>query len=174
MASKKYWELGGEILERQQPSRKKVKEGDIFVVKVKDRDYYFGRVISTKARQYLDQGNKLFLLYLYDSHSNDKNNIPELKKENLLIPPYYGMIQDWTNGCVETVGHKPLTEDDVFTTHYMYSPIFKVYLDGFGNKVDPPPSNNKIPVGSDGLGSFASLDIEIRKALNIELPEWAE
>lgn len=172
---KKYGEYGDELLVKQKSSRKKAKEGDVFTIKLITGDYYFGRVISTKALQYLGDAEDgyFYLVYLYNSSSKDKKIIPELKKEELLIPPYFTLSTDWTTGFAETIANIPLDNDDIFHPHYMYCGLRDIYSDGFGNKIDPPAKGCRTPVGDNGFSSLTMLDIDIRKALGIELPEWA-
>ena len=98
-------------LETLTPSRKKVKVGDIFVIKPKGHDYYFGCVISTTADSSFNKD--AILLYIYNIKSNDKTNIPELNKELLLIPPLFINLLPWKKGFFETVSHTKLTKEDI-------------------------------------------------------------
>jgi hypothetical protein len=173
VAQKKYGELGDELLVKQKPSRKAVKEGDIFTLKFVTGDYYFGCVVCTQAKQHMGMAKKPFLLYLYNAFSKEKSEIPDFKKENLLIAPFYGLIQDWTTGYAETVASRPLGADEVFSPHYMFSRLYKRYYDGFGNEIGPPPPGCQTPVGSEGLGNLATLDLDIREALGMAMPSWA-
>jgi len=79
-------------------SRKKVCVGDIFTLKVGDM-YYFGRVIRTDAGF---GENKIWnLIYIYEAQSKDKNDIPTLDKNRLLIPPYVTNRQAWLRGYLK-------------------------------------------------------------------------
>jgi hypothetical protein len=171
MSKKKYGQLGGELLLPQKKSRRAIAVGDVFTIKLTTGDYYFGRVISDKADQYPPTEESFYLVYLYNAKSKIKEDIPKLDKNDLLIPPYFTVSQDWTSGYSETIKNISLTEDDVLDQHYFYNPIFKVYNDGFGNVIDKPDSENAI-VGQDGLASRALFDKEIRSALGLDMPDW--
>lgn len=77
------------------------------------------------------------LVYIYKAFSNDKHNIPALKKEDLLIPPVMINRLAWSRGHFETIEHRPLTEEDVWRVHCFHDVVRKypLYLDEFGNKL---------------------------------------
>ena len=174
MPMQKYGDLGGELLLQQKKSRKAVLEGDIFTYKLATGDYYFGRVISTKADQYHPTGEPFLLVYLYNSKSDNPKKVPRLDKNDLLIPPYLDIKNSWSRGFTHTVENRPLGIDDVHEKHFLYNAYYKVYNDGFGNVIELDRRTDKKLIGLDGLGSLASLDLDIREALGLKMPPWSE
>jgi hypothetical protein len=164
-------------LEFLKKSKKHLRPGDIFVLKPKGHDYYFGRVINTTAQCGFGPP-KAILIYIYNATSKDKNVIPELDKNNLLIPPDMVNRLGWSRGYFENVSFKELTEDQVLKVHCFWAPpLFKEssyerfskgrYMNEKGEQLDGPCE----PVGQYGLGNYRVVDIKISKALGIPLPE---
>ena len=145
-------------------SRKRLVPGDIFVLKPKGLDYYFGRVIDADAESGFGQGNAV-LIYIYNASSKDKNVIPELDKNNLLIPPAMINRLGWSRGYFENVAFKELTKDDVLGIHCFWRPSRKVYMNAKGEELDGPYE----PVGQYGLSNYLVVDDEISEALDIPL-----
>ena len=152
-------------LEFLKKSRKGLKPGDIFVLKPKGHDYYFGRVISTTAQCGFGPP-KAVLIYIYNSTSKDKTKIPNLDKNNLLIPPVMINRLGWSRGYFENVGFKELAKDDVLNVHCFWRPSRKTYMNEKGEQLDGPQE----PVGQYGLGNYRVVDIEINEKLGIPLP----
>jgi hypothetical protein len=156
-------------------SRKELRPGDIFVLKPKEHDYYFGRVINTDAESGFGPGNAV-LIYIYNATSKDKNKIPELDKNNLLIPPTMINRLGWSRGYFENVAFKELTKDDVLDVHCFWDPPLKgfstgrfskgKYMNEKGEELDGPHE----PVGQCGLGNYLTVDLRISRALGMPLP----
>ncbi|TVS08547.1 MAG: hypothetical protein EA423_01225, partial [Phycisphaerales bacterium] len=70
-----------EVLKRS----RKIREGDIFVMKMQQAGYIHGRVISTDASGFGDGGE--ILIYIYAPVSPAELPIPTLRREDLLVPP---------------------------------------------------------------------------------------
>ncbi len=162
-------------LEFLKKSRKRLKPGDIFVLKPKGHDYYFARVIDTDAESGFGPGNAV-LIYIYNATSKDKNNIPQLDKNNLLIPPTMINRLGWSRGYFENVSFRELTEEDVLDVHCFWDPPLKGfskgrfskgrYMNEKGQQLDGPYD----PVGQYGLGNYRVVDVEISEVLGIPLP----
>jgi hypothetical protein len=151
-------------LEFLKQSRKQLKPGDIFVLKPKGRDYYYGRVISTTA----DCGfgpPKAVLVYIYNATSKNKCDIPALDKKNLLIPPVMINRLGWSRGYFETIEHKELTIDDVLKVHCFWSRAKEVYINEKGQQLDEPHE----PIGFYGLSNYRVIDDRISELLEIPL-----
>lgn len=146
------------------PSRKKIRPGDIFVYKMKvmSEKYWFGRVIRTDATIGFPG---VILIYLYNLHSKDKYDIPELGPDKLLSPPTSINRLAWSKGYFETIENAPLTEMDLLPAHHFKSDFFNKYYDADGNEVKNPIDI----VGEYGLNSYSSLDDEISLAMGIPL-----
>ena len=162
-------------LEFLKKSRKELKPGDIFVLKPKGHDYYFGRVISTTANSGFGPP-KAILIYIYNVTSKDKNQIPKLDKNNLLIPPKMINRLGWSRGFFENVAFKELTKDDILDVHCFRIPSLKGFSEGRfskeryvnekGEELDGPHE----PVGLCGVGNYRVVDIWVSDALEIPLP----
>lgn len=146
-------------------SRKKPQPGDIFVFKMPKFDYVFGRVICTDAE--VDRIPGLILIYIYKAFSKDKNKIPQLDKNNLLVPPIIMNWQGWLQGYFETILNKPITKDDVLPKHCFKSTILKKlrYLDEYNNELSNPIE----PCGQYGVSNHRVTDDEVSTALDIPL-----
>ena len=155
-------------LEFLKKSRKELKPGDIFVLKPKGHDYYFGRVISTTANCGFGPP-KTILIYIYNATSKDKNKIPQLDKNNLLIPPTMINRLGWSSGYFENIAFKELTKDDVLDVHCFWRPSRGTYMNEKGEELDRPYE----PVGQYGLGNYRTVDRRVSKALGIPLPPEA-
>ena len=162
-------------LEFLKKSRKRLKRGDIFVLKPKGHDYYFGRVIDTDAESGFGPGNAV-LINIYNATSQDKNKITELDKNNLLIPPTMTNRLGWSRGYFENVGFRELTKDDVLDVHCFWAPPLKGfstgrlskgrYMNEKGEELDSPHE----PIGLYGLGNHLTVDGDVSDALGIPWP----
>lgn len=161
-------------LEFLKKSKKILRPGDIFVLKPKGHDYYFGRVIDTNVESGFGSGNAI-LIYIYNVTSNDKSKVPELRKENLLIPPAMINRLGWSRGYFENVMFKELAKEDILEVHCFWDPPLKgisggelskgKYMNEKGEQLDGPHE----PVGQYGLGNHRVIDDAISKALGIPL-----
>lgn len=126
-----------------------------------DGEYLYGRVISTDANP-LGVGGAV-LVYIYRARSKEKSNIPNLLREQLLVPPIMTNTLPWSKGYFEFVEHRPLTPIDRLRQHSFErawtSP--KQYFDEQGNRLSAPVE----PVGQWGLHSYQTIDEEIAAAL---------
>lgn len=161
-------------LELLKKSKKVLRSGDIFVLKPKGQDYYFGRVISTTA----DCGfgpPKAILIYIYNATSKDKNTIPELDKNDLLIPPTMINRLGWSRGYFENVAFRELMEDDVLKVHCFWSPPLNGFPTGrfsrgrYMNEKGEQLAGAYEPVGRYGLGNYRVVDDEISNVLGMPL-----
>lgn len=145
------------LMEVFKKSRAKPDPGDIFTFKIKDK-YFFGRVITADA---VTNGVPwLPLIYTYNIYSNEKNKIPVLDKNNLLMPPFITNFQGWLRGVYETIEKRPLLPGDAFPKHcFMFVDVIveegkgprKSYFDEYEVVQDGPFE----PCGIYGVGSFA-------------------
>lgn len=151
-----------EVLKR---SKQKPKPGDIFVLKMKGKEAFaFGRVISVTAK--IKSMVNCILIYIYDSFSNEKNKIPVLSKENLLIPPRMINELPWSKGYFEIVDNKPLTNEDVFKQH-----CFAEFTGRFYDEHNNQLKERIEPCGEYGLDSYRTIDDDISQALGIPLAD---
>lgn len=143
------------------PSRKAVRPGDIFVFRVNDQAFYFGRIIKTDVA--VGGFPNGILVYLYNASSPEKAKIPELRRDKLLLPPLATNRLPWSRGYFETVASRPLAESDVLPVHSFRSSTGRCF-DEAGKPIEAPVE----PVGEFALQSYRSIDDLVSDALGIE------
>lgn len=144
-------------------SRKRPKPGDVFVFQVEEGRLRFGRVISADAR--VGPMQNCLLLYIYRASSAEKHRIPNLSKDDLLIPPVMTNSLAWSKGYFETVEHRPLRQEDVLPVHCFWSCANQRYYDDNNSEL----RRRSEPCGFYGLAGYRAIDDEISKALGIPL-----
>jgi len=159
-------------LEKLTSVRQEVREGDIFVIRPKGRDFYFGRIIKigTKVGLLRDDDVRDYdrLIYIYNVHSGSKLPVPELRVTNLLIRPLVINNTGWSRGYFEIVEHRNIESQDVPPV-YCFEDSPGEYLDEMGR---PLPERVE-PCGYWGMGSFRTVDAEVSDALGIPpAPDW--
>jgi hypothetical protein len=148
-------------IRRLKKSTKKLLSGDIFALQVQEGQYIFGRVIRLDAK--VGGFDDCILIYIYRTFSEDKNKIPKLDKNNLLIPPIATNLIPWTHGYFEVISHSVLNEDDIHKPHCFWDFCDKCYFDDNNNKL---PQRIE-PCGKYALCSIYSIDADISKSLGI-------
>ncbi len=148
-------------MERMKKSRRMPEVGDIFVYRIKDHPYGFGRVIRDDAR--IGGFGEVFLLYLYDAFSETKTRLPLLDKKRLLLPPVGATRTPWSTGYVETIKREPLKACEILPSHCFWSFANECYCDEYGKTLRRKHS----PCGSFLLGSHFTLDVSISMALGV-------
>lgn len=147
------------------PSRRRLREGDVFVMLLPDGLYLFGRVILIdlpRDRAPMPGAN---LIYVYRHRATTKEpDRTALDLANLLLPPIYINRLPWSKGYFETVAHWPLDRRDVLSRHCFFSAARGCYFDEKGNELPGPIE----PVGDWGLHSYRTIDDEISDALGFE------
>lgn len=143
------------------PSRKHLKPGDIFVLQMRDNEFIFGRVIRTDAR--VQTYGPDVLVYIYNAFSRDKNQIPVLDKNDLLIPPVITNKTGWLDGYFEVIAHRDLAEEDILQPHCFFSMHSQRYYDEYDHEL---PERVE-PCGLYGLAGYRAIDNEVSDALGI-------
>lgn len=136
--------------------------GDVFVVKLKGGDYYFGRAISNV--EILSWPGTL--AYVYALHSRDAIAPTVLPRNCLLTPP---MILDpicWRYGLIKVVENRPLQRSDVLEVHCFHDVVFKKYVDENGQRL----AERVEPCGVYGLKQPRGLAVAMCTALGLPLP----
>ncbi len=153
-------------------SRKELLPGDIFVFKLKSMSdlFWYGRVVRTDAR--VGGFEDTVLIYIYNLNSASKEDIPELSRRKLLVPPIATNKRPWTMGYFETVANRPLTSNDMLRKHvFKDATRLKVrFYDDNGKEVNKFFKPGGL-VGCNGLGSFRTIDDDVSGALGIPLSE---
>lgn len=143
------------------PSRQKPKAGDIFVLQMPDGLYRYGRVITTDVN--IGGFTGCTLVYIYRVTRPTKVPIPELRLDDLLIPPKCTNRLPWARGYFETIEHRPLDPTDVPPVLCFWSPVHDRYMDADGKYL---PRRTE-PCGLYALGSFRTIDADISRAIGI-------
>lgn len=152
-------------LVKLKPSRKNPQPGDVFVFMLKQHlgQFWFGQVIRNDSS--VGPFKNTILIYIFKNHSPDKQNVPVLSSDALLVPPIHTNKLPWTRGYFETVANKDLIKEQLLPYHH--------FLSAFKGRVfddDSRPVANPGPiVGEFGLHSFKTIDDSISKALGIPL-----
>jgi hypothetical protein len=145
-------------------SRKKIITGDVFVMKPRKLNYYYGIVANADAKIFSAEG--LLHIHFFDFATNDyDNNVPdELCDTNLLIPPVLTNKLAWQKGYFKTIGN---TSTDKFRTikeasfYYYNGEIF----DDRSNQLDRPYSMET--TGSFSITSYLNIDNIVSLRLGI-------
>ena len=159
----------------QTPSRKRLKVGDIFVMKMLDKGYLFGRVVCVDAlgskMVFGEPGTgKMNVVYIYKGLHENKEPIPDLRKEDLLIPPMVTNRLAWSRGYFETVESRELEEDDLYHPHcFAASKRSTKFYDEYGNRLD----REYPPIGQAGLTGYIGIDLYVSKALGLPV-RWED
>ena len=136
--------------------------GDIFVMQPPDGAFLYGRVIAIDAS--IGPIEPCILIYVYRARSNEKSRIPELVREQLLVPPIMTNRRPWTMGYFEPLEKRPLQPVDRLSQH-CFKDSRGWYFDENSNRLAKPIE----PVGTWGLDSFRTIDDAVSTALGIPL-----
>lgn len=150
------------------PSRKPPRVGDIFRMHMPGFGWFFGRVVSTTAK--VPMMEDITLIYVYGNFQINPVPVPELKKNELLLPPKLINTNLWTEGYAEFVENRQISKDELWTPHCFASLSGKEYYDEHNNKL----SRHYGPVGTQGLGNYRFLDALISYVLGIPDPPGSD
>jgi hypothetical protein len=143
-------------------SRRQPQAADIFTIRPGNGPYLYGRVISRNTVMGSVKGWPL--IYIYAAPSERKHAIPELRRDQLLIPPVITNLRPWTMGYFEQLENRPIGPQDRLPQH-SFRDIRGWYVDERGKRLDQPAE----PEGTWGLSSFRTIDDDVSKALGIPL-----
>ena len=110
-------------------SRKKIKAGDLFVFQMSQEVnlYRFGLVIKNDFN--LGPFPNCNLVYLYEASSKFIDEVPELNREKLLIPPFVTNNLAWSKGFFLTIGNIVPGEAEIFSEHFFRDTSGNLYND---------------------------------------------
>jgi hypothetical protein len=143
-------------------SRKALRAGDVFTIRLVDGRHLFGRVIEAG----IDMGRAPFpnsnLIYLYDVIADGSGvDLSVLRRDRLLVPPLFINRLPWSKGYFENIAHFDLTPDDVLPRHcFKYTPTR--YYDRDGH-----PTTRTEPCGSWSLCGFGGVNAQVSRALGL-------
>jgi hypothetical protein len=152
-----------------EPSRKKIRAGDIFTFTVNREEFWFGRVIyegiefckrTVNGINIPGWPNTTFL-YLYNAVGSSMNDIPMLDRNRLLIPPLGTNHMPWRKGYFFTVANRAIHQEDVLPEHcfrdYSYNCYRNLHGDVLPQRIEPS--------GFYALDSYQTIDDSVAKAL---------
>ncbi len=143
-------------------SRKAIKAGDLFRMKTVEGKFYFGRVINPETN--IANMDNTILCYVYSASSDDGDSIPNLSKDDLLIPPFGIDKSPWSrSGCFETIRNEPLLDGDVREKHIFKNPLRDVFYDEYENETQYSGDYFSYSV----LHNDITIDWNIGKALGL-------
>ena len=147
-----------------EPSRKRLRPGDVFAMEIPAGSYRFGRVVATDAL--VGPFPNCVLIYVFGAESKSKEppDPAVLRPENLLVPPLMTNLLPWSRGYFETLENRTLQPGEVLDRHCFAHDNGR-YYDEYNNELPGPLP----PVGQRVLHSFRTIDDEISKAIGIPL-----
>lgn len=151
--------MGFKVLKK---SRQRLEPGDIFVFQMSELSdqYFWGRVIATDTT--LGNMSGVIEIYLYRTTSGTKLVVPELRVQDLLLPPIGTNTLGWSRGYFEVVASRPLDPADKLS-----QPCFRDsrgwYFDEYGKRLSGPTE----PVGVYGLAGIAGIEEQVQVALGL-------
>lgn len=148
-----------------QKSRRPPRSGDVFAVLPPTGRYRFGRVIATDA-EVTGAGGPLVLIYIYAKDSSSMEEVPELERDRLLVPPLITNRLGWTRGYFRHLYSDELRKEDVLPQHRFRS-LHPETPDLMFDEYDRPARPGPGPVGDHGVHSFRTIDDAISDALGI-------
>lgn len=151
-----------DLLVKMQPSRKRRKEGEVFVIQPKEGLYYFGKVVRTKIPSKAIMVNGWHLIYIYDYSSHTTDIPKDLSHNSLLIAPHIVNNQGWLKGYFQTVDIQPVTENERKVDYGFWDIKTKEFVNEEGKSLRNKPRIN----GDFGIGSYGSVADEVKKVLD--------
>lgn len=142
-------------------TRKKPKEGDIFVLNPKKDLYCYGKVIETEVKSKDSFVNGMYLIYIYDLLSHTKELNDDLNVDNLMFPPMVVNTQLWLKGYAETISNSAVSDKERNLEYGFWHTAKKIYVNLNGDRIDNIPQL----VSIFGLGSYGAVGREIHKVL---------
>ncbi|MFC4536494.1 Imm26 family immunity protein [Sphaerisporangium dianthi] len=149
---------------KMRASRVRPRAADIFALDVKGVGYVFGRVMLAGLPEEHPHTSAALLCYIYSLCSVDKSvDAGDLRRDELLIPPFFINSMPWRLGYFETIGHVEPTETDSLPRHCFYSITWDSYYDEWGNQL----KERYEPCGVWGIQAYGGIDFEVSRALGI-------
>jgi len=145
--------------------RKKVCEGDIFVLNILKYNYHWGRVISINASTGGFPNSTL--IHIYNVVTDNYDIIPLLCKNNLLVAPIITNNLAWSKGLFYTVANREISKEDKLTQYCFEDVVFNKYVDENENVI----AKRIEPCGYSGLDSYRTIDDILSEKLGIPLIE---
>lgn len=144
-------------------SRRRLQPGDVFCYSILPERYHYGRVICTDAMLGKSTRN-LLLLYFYRATSSVLTEVPELNRDDLLIPPVLAVDRAWWDGYFMHVDHRDIKSEDRLAVNCFYWEFWNKYMDEYGHQLNARYE----PCGFYGITGYGVIDRSICMALGLE------
>lgn len=146
------------------PSRDSPEVGDIYVMRLPDATFLFGRVIGANLDREHAPMPGSYLIYIYAARSaTPVPDVRALTPMNLLIPPLFINKMPWTRGYFAKVENSRLTSKDLLEEHSFWSAGRQHYRDLDGNVLTRPTHMS----GQFALMSYRMLDDMVSDAVGL-------
>lgn len=162
-----------------EPSRKRPRAGDLFVVRMANR-WIAGRVIHLDCRMMSHRGGNEPLLYFYNLVFEDPFDVRPPLRPTLLIAPIVTNMLGWRYGYFKTIANFPLQPEERLPRHYFLQSVGlewdhpkAVFCDEFQIPAERPPPGQYWT--TSGLASYRYIDDRLSEAVGIQpVPEEDE
>lgn len=143
--------------------------GDVFVMRLHDRPYLFGRVVLADVSQGRAPMPGANLIYIYEVWSSTRQpNYSELLPNRLLIAPVWTNSLPWTKGYFQHVENRPLGDFDLLRQHcFRRASISPNSPSKYVNELGADLGERTEPCGEWGLVSYRWIDDHVSDAVGI-------
>lgn len=142
-------------------SRKRPKEGDIFVVKHKSGLYFYGKVIKTNIVSEWSFINGTKLIYIYKNPTKTIEMPKKLDCNQLLTAPLIVDSTGWTRGFLLNIGREEVTNEELSLNYGFFVDMKHNYIDEKGEILHIKPN-----IYTDfSVSTYMGIAYEITKAL---------
>ena len=151
-----------DLLIKMESSRKRRKEGEVFVIQPFAKSFYYGKVIRTKipSKNLMVEG--MNLIFIYKNHSNKMDIPKELNSNELLIPPQIINNQGWLKGYFQTIDIQSVSEEERNIDFGFWDIKIKDYVNEEGTRLNHIPA-----IYEDfGVGSYGSVGYSVKKVFD--------
>lgn len=149
------------ILIKMNPTRKRPKVGDVFVIQPLEGIYFFGVVVRIKIPSSNPMVNGWNLVYIYRNPSRKMEIPKDLTSQELLIPPQIVNNQGWLKGYFQTIGSITLTDKDFVKDYGFWSFVKKQFVNEEGTPLGFQPEKYT----DYGIGSYGSVSHDVKCVL---------
>jgi hypothetical protein len=152
-------------LEFLETSKKKIKTGDVFVVKPPKMKFYYGIVANSNANLFHVDG--ILHLQFFDFSTDDYGSISDkLHDSKLLFPPVLTNRLGWSKGYFKTIGNISIENFKTIKEASFYYYNGEIFDDN-SNQLSQPYSLET--TGSFAVTSYLNIDNLISLRLGIPL-----
>lgn len=143
-------------------TRKKLINGDIFVVKIEEQKFLVGQVVISELKSSSELLHGATVVHIFNKVINNLEEIPHFETKDLIIPPQIINKLGWARGYFLTVENRSLNEE--LNDDYGFKRFENSYFDAFGKALAKEP---KI-CGTYALGNYLTIEDKINYILEKE------